>query len=99
MAAQASPRSWVDSLREALTRPSKIQQRSWVSESHHPSARVASHHKEPDKTYSETGDDPADESQDDGHWETDSLGIHETSEAPTEATRKWDDLNLPAMCE
>ena len=102
MAAQASPPSRSDLLREALTRPSrasKPQQPSQVAESCPLSAKVASHQEEWEKTNSETGDDPADESQEDGNWETDSLGIYEMSGPPTDAPKKWDDLNLPAMCE
>lgn len=104
-AAQASPSSRLDSLREALTRAnraSKPHQSSRVAEFHAPPAptKVASHQEELEKSCSETGDyDPADESQEDGNWETDSLGIYETSGPLTDASKKWDDINLPAMCE
>ncbi|KAL4861929.1 hypothetical protein BDV12DRAFT_190764 [Aspergillus spectabilis] len=102
MAAQASPPSRLDLLREALMRPNqalKHQQPSQVAELHHPSTEVASHQEESEKTCSEAGADPADENQEDGNWETDSLGVYEVSRPSTDAHKKWDDLNLPAMCE
>ncbi|OJJ52143.1 hypothetical protein ASPSYDRAFT_52369 [Aspergillus sydowii CBS 593.65] len=86
MAAQTSPPSRLGLLREALTRPNqalKPQQPSQESE----------------ETCSKMGDDPADENQEDGNWETDSLGVYEPSRPSTDAHKKWDDLNLPAMCE
>lgn len=70
MAAQTSPLSQLDSLREALTRTNrtlKPQQLSRAAKSHPPSARVASHKDKSEKTYSETGDDPADKSYEDGN--------------------------------
>ncbi|RJE18572.1 hypothetical protein PHISCL_09091 [Aspergillus sclerotialis] len=70
MAAQTSSPSRLDLLREALTRPNqtpKPQQPSRVAESYPPPAKVASHQEGSEKTYSETGDDPADESQEDGN--------------------------------
>ncbi|KAL2801657.1 hypothetical protein BJX63DRAFT_426597 [Aspergillus granulosus] len=102
MAAQTSPPSRLDLLREALTRPNqalKHQQPSQVAELYPPPSEVASHQEESEKTCSETSDGPADENQEDGNWETDSLGVYEASRPSTDAHKKWDDLNLPAMCE
>lgn len=96
------PPSRLDSLREALTRPnrtSKPQPTSRATESHFPPSKVASHQGESEKAVSDAGDDPADESQDDGMWETDSVGIYETSGPPADAAKKWDDLDLPEICE
>jgi hypothetical protein len=92
----------LDLLREALTRPKqalKSQQPSQVAESYHTSTEVASHQEELEKTCSEAGADPADQNQEDGNWETDSLGVYEVSRPSTDAHKKWDDINLPAMCE
>ncbi|OJJ52128.1 hypothetical protein ASPSYDRAFT_95833 [Aspergillus sydowii CBS 593.65] len=95
IAAQKSPPSRLDLLREALTRPDqalKPQQPSQVTE-FYPAQT------ESEKTCSETGDDPGDENQEDGNWETDSLGAYEASGPSTGAHKKWDDLNLPAILE
>ncbi|KAL2782957.1 hypothetical protein BJX66DRAFT_319420 [Aspergillus keveii] len=37
--------------------------------------------------------------QEDGNWETYSFGVYEASRPSTDAHKKWDDLNLPAMCD
>ncbi|KAI3120537.1 hypothetical protein CBS147326_9421 [Penicillium roqueforti] len=100
MAAHTSPPSRLDWLREALTRPNqalKPQQPSQVAEFYPPPTEDESHHEESDKTCSETGDDPVDENQEDGNWETDSLGVYEPSRPSTDAHKKWDDVNLPAI--
>ncbi|CEL11750.1 hypothetical protein ASPCAL14847 [Aspergillus calidoustus] len=102
IAAQTSPPSRLDLLREALTRPSqaqKHQQPSQVAELHSPPSEVAPHQEESEKTCSETSDDPADENQEGGNWETHSFGVYEASRPWTDAHKKWDDLNLPAMCD
>ncbi|KAJ0418365.1 hypothetical protein BJY00DRAFT_325050 [Aspergillus carlsbadensis] len=89
MAAQTSPPSRLDLLREALTRPSqaqKHQQPSQVAELHSPLSEVAPHQEESEKTCLETSNNPADENQ-------------EALRPWTDAHKKWDDLNLLAMCE
>ncbi|KAF5859190.1 hypothetical protein ETB97_003203 [Aspergillus alliaceus] len=48
---------------------------------------------------SETSNDPADESYKDSNWKTSSLGIYKISGPPTDASKKWDNLNLPAIYE
>ncbi|KAB8067910.1 hypothetical protein BDV29DRAFT_199794 [Aspergillus leporis] len=101
MAAQTSPPSRLDLLRDALTRPNqalKPQQPPQVAELYPPPSEVASHQEESEKTCSETSDDPAG-NQEDGNWETDSFGVYEASRPSTDAHKKWDDLNLPAMCD
>jgi hypothetical protein len=101
MAAQTSPPSRFDLLREALTRPNRAlehQQPTQVAEFYSPPSEVALNQEESEKTSSETSDDPA-EDQEDGNRETDSFGVDEASRLSTEAHKKWNDLDLPAMCE
>jgi hypothetical protein len=102
MAAQTSPPSRLNLLRDALTRPNqalKPQQPPQVVELYPQPSKAAFPQEESEKTCSETSDDLADENQDDDNWETDSFGVDEASRLSTDAHKKWDDINLPAMCE